>query len=74
MVSRGSASEFTAFGDTINVAAHLASAAGVGEILTTEATLASAGVDAAGLERRRLTLKGHQVDAVALSPASVPSD
>lgn len=73
MVSRGSASEFTAFGDTINVASHLASAAGVGEILTTEATLASAGVDAARLERRRLSLKGHQVDAVALSPASVPS-
>lgn len=72
-VSRGSASEFTAFGDTINVASHLANVARVGEILTTEATLASAGIDGAGLERRRLTLKGHQVDAVALSPSSVPS-
>jgi adenylate cyclase len=69
MVSRGSSSEFTAFGDVINVAAHLAAAAGSGEILATESTLAAAGIGRDGLERRDLSLKGHHVDAVVL-PAS----
>jgi adenylate cyclase len=67
MVSRGSGHEFTAFGDAINIAAHLASAAGPGEILTTEATLAAAGLGAEPLQRRRLSLKGPQVDGVVLS-------
>ena len=67
MVSSGSGHEFTAFGDAINVAAHLASAAGPGEILTTDATIASAGIGAGPFERRRLSLKGHQVDGVVLS-------
>ena len=40
-VSRGEDSEFTAFGDTINVAAHLAAKAGPGEILVTEGVAAS---------------------------------
>ena len=70
MVSRGSSSEFTAFGDVINVAAHLAAAAGPGEILATESTLAAAGIGRDGLERRDLSLKGHQVDAVVLPVAS----
>ena len=34
-VSQGQSSEFTALGDTINVAAHLAARAGPGEILVT---------------------------------------
>ncbi len=71
MVSRGSGHEFTAFGDAINVAAHLAGAAGPGEILTTEDTLLAAGIGAEPLERRRLSLKGHQVDGVVLSAAPV---
>jgi len=66
MVSRGSGSEFTAFGDPINIAAHLAAAAGPGEILTTQATLSAAGLDGDGLERRDLNLKGHQVGAAVL--------
>ena len=72
MVSRGSGHEFTAFGDAINVAAHLASVAGPGEILTTEETLAKARIEAGSLERRNLSLKGHHVDGVVLSSASVP--
>ena len=67
MVSHGSASEFTAFGDTINVAAHLATVAFPGEVLTTEATLRSAGMAADGAERRQLTLKGHPVEAIVLT-------
>ena len=70
MVSRGSASEFTAFGDPINVAAHLASQAAAGEILVTDDVAASAGLGTEALARRRLSLKGHDVDAVVLSASS----
>jgi adenylate cyclase len=64
MVSRGQASEFTAFGDPINVAAHVAAQAAPGEILITDATAAAAGID--GLERRHLSLKGREADALVL--------
>jgi adenylate cyclase len=61
--SRGS-SDFTALGDPMNLTAHLASQARVGEILVTEAAMRSAGRPLDGLERRHLSLKGHPVDAV----------
>jgi len=64
-VSRGTQSEFTALGDTINVAAHLAAEAGAGEILITDAVGASLETD--GLERRPLSLKGHDVDALVIT-------
>jgi adenylate cyclase len=64
LVSKGSGYEFTALGDTINVAAHLAAQAGPGEILVTEEVAASLGSE--GLERRSLSLKGHPVDAVVV--------
>jgi adenylate cyclase len=64
-ISRGEASEFTALGDTINVAAHLASQARAGEILITEAVGASLETD--DLERRHLSLKGHELDALVIS-------
>jgi adenylate cyclase len=63
-VSRGEESEFTALGDTINVAAHLAAQAAPGEILVTDAVAAS--LRTSGLERRRLSLKGHEVDALVI--------
>jgi adenylate cyclase len=67
MVSSGSGGhEFTAFGDAINLASHLAAAAGAGEILTTLATVGAAQLSLDGLERRALRLKGHQVDAIVL--------
>ncbi|HEX5936183.1 MAG TPA: adenylate/guanylate cyclase domain-containing protein, partial [Actinomycetota bacterium] len=47
-VSRGESSEFTALGDTINVAAHLAAQAKAGEILITEAV--GAALETPGLE------------------------
>jgi adenylate cyclase len=61
VVSRGSTYEFTALGDTPNVAAHLAAQAGPGEILVTQEVAATLGSD--GFERRRLSLKGHPVEA-----------
>jgi adenylate cyclase len=50
--------EFTALGDEVNVTARLAGAAAAGELLATESTIRAAGLDAAGLERRELALKG----------------
>ena len=64
-VSRGLDSEFTALGNTINVAAHLAARAGPGEILITEDVRSALEVD--GLERRHLSLKGHELDAYVLA-------
>ena len=64
-VSRGLDSMFTALGDTINVAAHLAAEAKAGEILITEAV--GAALETSGLERRRLSLKGHEVDALVIA-------
>jgi adenylate cyclase len=64
-VSRGESSEFTALGDTINVAAHLAAHAAAGEILITQEVAAS--LDTSGLERRHLSLKGHERDAFVIA-------
>lgn len=50
--------DFTTLGDDVNVGARLASAAGAGELLASPALCAQAGVDTAGMEKRRLTLKG----------------
>ncbi|MFL5737163.1 MAG: adenylate/guanylate cyclase domain-containing protein, partial [Actinomycetota bacterium] len=66
MISRGSSSDFTAFGDPINVAAHVASQAAAGEILVTDATVDAGSVATDGLERRRLALKGVEQNAVVL--------
>jgi adenylate cyclase len=63
-VSRGEQSEFTALGDTINVAAHLAAKAGPGEILITREVAAA--LESSGLERRHLSLKGHELDAFVI--------
>lgn len=48
----------TAIGDEVNLAARLASKAGAGEIIVSEAALKQAGVDDTGLEARTLELKG----------------
>jgi adenylate cyclase len=50
--------EFTALGDAVNVTARLASAAGPGELLVTDAAARSAGFDGTGLEHRSLDLRG----------------
>jgi adenylate cyclase len=50
--------ELTAMGDPVNVAARLASAAGAGEILVTAEAAEAAQLNATGLERRELALRG----------------
>jgi adenylate cyclase len=50
--------EFTALGDAVNVTARLASAAGAGELLVTDATADAIGLTDSALERRQLDLRG----------------
>jgi adenylate cyclase len=54
----GAASDFTALGDNVNIAARLASNAGQGEVLISEATYQAAQIEIEGLEVRDLELKG----------------
>lgn len=54
----GAAIDFTALGDSVNITARLASKAGAGEVLISEATCQAARIDTAGLEKRDLELKG----------------
>ena len=58
MGSEQSTMDFTALGDNVNIAARLASEAGAGEILISEATYAAAKLDLGDLERRQMALKG----------------
>jgi adenylate cyclase len=69
MVGQNESSDFTALGDPVNIAAHLASQAAIGEILLTDPVGEGAGLLDAGLERRHVLLKGHPIDALVL-PAS----
>jgi adenylate cyclase len=50
--------DFTALGDNVNITARLASEAGPGEILISDAAYAAAGIDLGDLEQRQLGLKG----------------
>lgn len=63
--------DFTALGDPVNVAAHLASQAATGEVLVTDEAATAAALNVEGLERRHLSLKGHSVDAVVVPAGSV---
>ncbi len=54
----GAGADFTALGDNVNIAARLASKAGPGEVLASEATCHAARLETAGLEKRDLELKG----------------
>ena len=64
-IGEGDALDFTAVGDTVNIAARLTSMAGAGEILISDAAAAAAGLDTSGLEKRALELRGREqsVDA-----------
>jgi len=50
--------DFTALGDNVNIAARLASKAGAGEVLISDATCNAAKIDTKDLEKRELELKG----------------
>ena len=54
----GNPQDFTALGDNVNITARLASQAGPGEILISEAAYTAAGLDLGDLESRQLALKG----------------
>ena len=58
-VGDGQQTELTALGDVVNVTARLASAAGAGEILVTDAAAEAADLPRAGLEARHLELRGR---------------
>ena len=53
-----STADFTALGDNVNITARLASEAGPGEILISDAAYTAAHLDLGNLERRRMELKG----------------
>lgn len=56
--ARGVGADFTALGDNVNIAARLASKAGAGEVLISEATYDAARIENDNLEKRDLELKG----------------
>jgi adenylate cyclase len=56
--SEESTADFTALGDNVNITARLASQAGAGEILVSDASCSAAGLNLQGLEHRQLELKG----------------
>jgi adenylate cyclase len=69
IVGSNESSDFTALGDPVNIAAHLASQAAIGEILLSEQVAAGAGLLDAALEHRSVSLKGHPIDAFVLAPS-----
>ncbi|HEX9124105.1 MAG TPA: adenylate/guanylate cyclase domain-containing protein [Actinomycetota bacterium] len=73
MVGSEGATDFTALGDPVNIAAHLASRAAIGEILVTDPAAAAAQIGGDGLERRHLSLKGYPVEAVVLAMQPTPA-
>ena len=62
--------DFTALGDTVNIAARLSSAAAVGETLVTLEAAASANLEAARFDRRELALKGRNAPTSVLVVSS----
>jgi adenylate cyclase len=67
--------DFTALGDPMNIAAHLASQAAAGEILITQPVVDRAALASTDLERRHVSLKGYPLDAFVLptQPATAPT-
>jgi adenylate cyclase len=72
MVGSHGASDFTALGDPVNIAAHLASQAAIGEVLVTDEAAEAAAIPRGGLERRHVSLKGHPIDALVLAMSGGP--
>lgn len=57
--TEGSVTDITALGDNVNITARLASQAGAGEALVSEAAFTAAGIDRGTAEHRQLELKGR---------------
>jgi adenylate cyclase len=71
IVGESESSDFTALGDPVNIAAHLASQAAIGEILLTDPVGERIGLRDGDLERRHVLLKGHPIDALVLPVSPV---
>jgi adenylate cyclase len=67
--------DFTAIGDTVNTTARLAGEAAAGELLVSVDAAEAAGVDASGLERRSIEVRGRTepIEVVTLVAAAVPT-
>jgi adenylate cyclase len=73
-VGTGAHVDFTALGDTVNIAARLSSAAEPGEVLVTLDAAGAADLDPAGLERRDVELKGRSAaTSVLVLPGNRPA-
>jgi adenylate cyclase len=75
-IGEGDAVDFTALGDTVNIASRVTAAAHAGEILVTDAAAAAADLDTGPLERRTLELRGRSqaIDAwVVRAPSAAPA-
>jgi adenylate cyclase len=71
IVGEGTHIELTAVGDTVNIAARLAAAAGAGELLVSVDAAADSDLDP-GLERRSLELKGKELPTEVVSVRIAP--
>ena len=67
MVGTSESRDFTALGDRMNIAAHLASQAAAGEILATQDVVERTSLAPETLERRHVSLKGHPLDVFVLT-------
>jgi len=69
-------SDFTALGDSVNTTARLASLAGPGELLVSVAAAEHASLDATGLDRRTVDVRGREatLDVYALRPMPEDAD
>jgi adenylate cyclase len=72
-VGERDALDFTALGDPVNTTARLASIAGPGEILVSDAAAGAAGLDTDDLESRTLELRGRSEAVGAYVIAASPS-
>jgi adenylate cyclase len=68
----GVVEDFTALGDVVNTTARLASAAAAGELLVSIDAATAAGLDLAGIEQRRLDIRGREgsVDVAVVRAAT----
>ena len=71
-VGAGGVSDITALGDAVNTTARLASAAGPGEALVSEATCAAGGMETGEMEQRQLMLRGRS-DPISVRVLQVAS-
>jgi adenylate cyclase len=67
-------SDFTALGDSVNTTARLASLAGPGELLVSLAAAEHAGLDATGLDRRTVEVRGRDATLDVYALRTVPGD